>query len=81
VLNVVATYRHLAPTAFAARERLATNPAHHAVARHDPTRGAPQPGMVRRWLGDRLVRLGTWLGGADVPSRGRILAAQILGPE
>jgi hypothetical protein len=65
VPNIVATYRFLAPAVFAARERLAKNLAHQAMAGDDAPRGTPRP--IRRWLGERLIRLGTRLGGAGVP--------------
>jgi hypothetical protein len=64
-LNIVATYGRLSPAVFAARERLAESLAHQAVASNVVPRVAPRP--IRRWLGGRLVRLGTRLGGAGVP--------------
>jgi hypothetical protein len=65
VLNTIVTYRFLAPAVFAARERLAESLADQAMAGDGAPRGAPWP--MRRWLGERLVQLGTRLGGAGVP--------------
>src|SRR5687768_8860830 len=64
-LNTVATYRFLSPAVFAARERLAKNLAQQAMAGDGVPWVAPRP--IRRWLGGRLVRLGTRLGGAGGP--------------
>jgi hypothetical protein len=66
-LNVVATYHFHSPSVFAARERLATHLARRPIERDDPGSDASRPGLVRRWLGERLVWLGTRLGGAGEP--------------
>jgi hypothetical protein len=63
VLNLVADYRHLAPAALAARERLKIAQADHAIPLVEGSSGDRAPGAIRRWFGSRLVRLGTWLGG------------------
>jgi hypothetical protein len=60
-LGIVDTYRHLSPAVFAYRECLAENLAHRAGVGD----GATRP--IRRWLGGRLVWLGTRLGGAVGP--------------
>lgn len=60
-LDTIVTYRFFAPAAFAAREQLAKNLARQAMARDGVPWVSPRP--IRRWFGERLVRLGSWLGG------------------
>ena len=65
-LNIVATYGRLSPAVFAAREQVAKNLAYRAIAGDGVTQFAPRP--IRHWVGVRLVRLGTRLGGASGPN-------------
>lgn len=68
-LRLAGTYRFKSPSAFAAQDRLAMSPAHHAAVGNDTRRGAPRLGIVRCWLGAGLVRLGTRPGGTGAPNR------------
>ena len=64
VLDTIRSHGHLASGALAQRELLDTQMATNAVRRQlGPTPTGPGP--VRRWLGARVVALGTRLAGAQ----------------
>jgi hypothetical protein len=74
VLQIIADYRFAAPRALAAREHLATELTRYAAVRDGGPEKEPGLGVARRWLGARVVQLGSWIGGATIRPSARPLA-------
>jgi hypothetical protein len=81
ILRIIADYRYLAAPALAARERLAADLVRQAALRDGGALAPPRRGATRRWLGVRLVRLGTWLGGIATPPLANGLTTEVAGLE